>query len=97
MKRKLRRRAAKAVMKKLETDELQMKINKIYVQSSDNSSEVSSNIEENLVLSDVADDECYCNVPEESNNSDTTSVQVEHVAEHICAFENMFGWCWEKR
>jgi len=44
MKRKLRRRAAKAVMKKLEADELQMKINKIYVQSSDNSSEVSSNI-----------------------------------------------------
>jgi len=39
--------------------------------------------EENLVLSDVADDECYCDVPEESNNSDTTSVQVEQVAEHI--------------
>lgn len=85
MKRKLRRRAAKAVMKNLEADELQMKISKICVQSSNNSksSEVSSNIEENLVLSDVADDECYCDVPEESNNSDTTSVQVEQVAKHI--------------
>jgi len=81
MKRKLRRRAAKTVMKKLKADELQMKINKIYVQSSDNSSEVSSN-EENLVLSDIAD-ECYCDVPEESNNSDMTSVQVEQIAEHI--------------
>lgn len=84
MKRKLRRRAAKAAMKKLKADELQMKINKIYVQSSDNSSEVSSlSIEENLVSSDVAD-ECYCDVPEESNNSDTISVQLEQ-AEHIVA------------
>ncbi|XP_011881070.1 PREDICTED: uncharacterized protein LOC105569317 [Vollenhovia emeryi] len=85
MKRKLRRRAAKAVMIKLKADELQMKIDKVYVQSSDNSSEVSSNIEENSVLSDVADDECYCDVPEESNNSDTTSVQVEQtlLQEHL--------------
>lgn len=82
MKRKLRRKATKTAMKKLKADELQLRINKIYVESSDSNSdyEISSDSEE------IANfDEGYhvATASENNNNSDTISLQSDKVAEEI--------------